>query len=241
MNDEYFLPYSLESIKRFFNRFVIYSVGSTDGTENIIDWFIETNKKRATFHVRILPYVEPIVQGSFRNSMIAEAGTDFYMIVDGDEVYNSDTMLKIDKHMREVQAWTRDNPKPYHVIRRVEIDGTLRQRYDRLRSHHRVYHRSAIWKGTHPGEEAIIPQIPENEAWIDYCFCYHFHGALRTSVPESTVPKRIDRKNKQTYTPGNLVSFDLLDEVPILRKPIENFPVNPELEKLQKEWNNGSR
>lgn len=229
MNDDYFLPYSLSSIGPFFDRFVIYNVGSTDNTWNVIDWFIESNKPRATFFVRDLPFVDPHIQGVFRNSMIAEARSENYFLVDGDEIYNPQDIQNILK--REPSEL-----KPYGVVRRIEVGEDLKSKYNIVRSHHRTYHRTAIWVGKHPGEEAYIAQTRDTEFWIEDTYCYHFHHAIRSSDSKFEVPKRKERRDKATYCPGALEPFDLLKELPILQKPINNFPVNPDLERLQRQW-----
>ena len=228
MNDGFFLPYALESI-RGFHRYVIYNAGSKDNTENIIDWFVETEK--AEFYVRHLPFLDPQIQGIFRNSMIAETQSDWYLIVDGDEVYNK-------RELDEMRIWHPANhrypSKIYGVFSRLEVNVDLTQRYSEKRTHHRLYHRDAIWKGPHPGEEPCIKQKEENEFTVPVT-TYHFHNTIRSPL-EGDVPKRIKRKSQGTYHPGTLIPFNLLEETPILRKPINNFPVNPYLEKLQKEF-----
>lgn len=229
-DDMHFLPYALESVRGWFSKYIIYDVGSTDGTLDVIDWFVRSEGE-TEFIVRKLPFVDPVVQGTFRNAMIAEAQTDFYMILDADEAYNMIGMSRLRDGFKKLEL----TGKPYGLVRRVEMSHDLRQRYDKKRSHHRVYHRKAIWKGTHPGEEAVIPQIPENEFWIEGVECYHFHNCTRSTLDED-VPKRLERRGKPTYHPGKLMDFNLLDEVPMLRKPVGEFLVNPELEKLQKEY-----
>lgn len=227
MNDSYWLPYALESVRGWFKRYVIYDVGSKDNTGNIIDWFVETEKKRPippAFYVRHLPFVDPTIQGVFRNSMIAEAQSDYYFILDGDEVYNPlDMKILQEENFHSL----------YGVFKRYEIGSDLQTRYEGIRNHHRVYHRTAIWKGTHPGEEAVIPQKAGVEQQIPVV-CHHFHNAIRSPL-EQEVPGRVRRKTKPTYQPGKLIPYNLLEELPLLRKPIHTFPVAPELERLQKE------
>lgn len=233
MNDEYFLPYALESIRGWFDNYVIYDVGSKDQTENIIDWFYEKEKKRARFYIRKLPFVSTDVQGVFRNSMIAETGTNWYFIVDGDEVYHPESMKIIAETFPKQQiAQLADFKKIYGVFRRIEFSTDLTQAYDWHRSHHRIYYRTAIWKGTHPGESAVIPQVEETEYWYNSVFCYHFHNAIRSPLEED-VPSRMSRKDKNTYKPGDLKPYNLLEAMPMLRKPIESFSVNPALKQLQ--------
>jgi hypothetical protein len=220
-----------------FKRYVIYDVGSKDKTGDIIDWFVETEKQNASFYVRKMPHVTPDVQGVFRNSMIAEAQSEWYWIADGDEVYSQKSMENLSSRRLDLEPWLPSGPKIYGMVKRIEMDSSLRTRYTTERSHHRLYHRTAIWKGTHPGEEAVIEQKDRNQEWLPGITCYHFHNAIRSPL-EGEVPSRIKRKSQGTYHPGSLIGFNLLKELPILRKPINNFPVNPQLEELQAEYAN---
>jgi len=89
-NEQFFLPYVLKQCEGHFDSFVIYDVGSTDKTGDIIDWFYERNKTTSDIVVRRLPHVSPDVQGTFRNSMIVEGNRNVYFILDGDELYTQD-------------------------------------------------------------------------------------------------------------------------------------------------------
>jgi len=234
LNDEYWLPYVLESSRGRFSNYVIYNVGSTDRTREIIDWFVDDNKE-ATFFVRHFDCVPgKLIQGAFRNSMIAEAGTEYYYILDGDEVYSEDGWNTL-----AAQWWSvKPNPsqgKYYGLVRRCEMSADLKQKYIKLRTHHRIYHRLATFAGPHPGEWPVIEQKPKNENDLPDVTCYHFHNVER-STKDSDALKRADRKNKPTYHPGELTPFNLLEELPLLRKPIQNFPVAPVLQRLQNEY-----
>ncbi len=238
MNDEFWLPYSLNCLTGFFNKYVIYDVGSTDRSKEIIDWFVQKEKNNADFVVRYLPFVDPVVQGTFRNSMIAEADSEWYFIVDSDEVYSPDGLRSLIKCMHNMDVLRSDVPfefKPYGLVRRVEVCEGLTEAYGQQenRKHHRVYHRTAYWLGSHPGEEvAKYPQKDATEFWIPDVTCYHFHNTHRSSK-DAEVPKRLVRRSQSTYHRGPLLPFNALKELPILRKQIEDFPVNPSLQKLQ--------
>ncbi len=233
MNDQYFLPYTLKSLSGWFDNYVIYDVGSKDKTSEVIDWFYESEKEQSRFYIRKLPFVSTDIQGVFRNSMIAETGTNWYFIVDGDEIYSPEGMKKISEQFQIQQvAHLADPHKIYGVFKRREFSLDLTKSYNRLRSHHRVYHRTAIWKGTHPGEAAVIQQNERTEHWYRDVLCYHFHNTIRSPLEEE-VPSRVSRKEKETYKPGELIDFNLLEALPMLRKPIENFLVSPTLKQLQ--------
>ena len=226
MNDVFFLPYVLEQLRGRFNRYVIYDAGSEDGTENVIDWFVET-EKNADFFVRKLPFAVPAIQGVYRNSMLVEAQSEWTMMIDGDELY---TQADLDNLV--VKCDWRDDALKYGVVRRQEVGSDLISRYSEIRGHHRLYRRNAYFTGSHPGEVPAFKQKPENEFHLDDVTCHHFHNALRSPL-EGSVPKRLDRKSQGTYHPGELVPFNLLDTLPILREPINGFAVSPDLEKLQ--------
>jgi hypothetical protein len=234
MNDQYWLPYALESLRGRFHRYVIYDAGSEDGTENIIDWFTETED--AEFFVRKLPFAVPEIQGCYRNSMLVEAETDWTFMVDADEVYHPDSLDNMIKRITPRTDHSRIGVMVektlYGVVRRTEMATNLLHRYSEVRTHHRMYRRGAYFTGTHPGEVPYPKQKESNEFHMDDVMCWHFHNALRSPL-EGSVPKRLDRKTQGTYHPGELVPFDLLKELPILREPINNFPVSDDLERLQ--------
>ena len=230
MNDAWYLPYVLESLKGRFNRYVIYDAGSEDGTENIIDWFANTESINAEFFIRKLPFAVPPIQGCYRNSMLVEAETEWSFMIDGDELYTQEGLDNLAKH------WTTApfdlEEYLYGVVRRQEIGADLTTCYSEIRGHHRLYRRSAYFTGSHPGEAPAFKQNSNNEIRLDDVTCYHFHNALRSPL-EGSVPKRLDRKAQGTYHPGELEPFNLLETLPILRKPIEAFAVSPDLERLQ--------
>ena len=237
LNDEYWLQYCLAALSGHFPRYVIYDVGSTDRSKDIIDWFVQKEKSRADFFVRYLPFVDPVVQGCFRNSMIAEADSEWYFIVDSDEIYKPEHLRAIQNAMFYQQCDAYGNlrlEKPYGLVRRVEVVEGLDKAYGQTenRKHHRVYHSSAYWKGTHPGEVAAnFKQEDKYEFWIPDVTCYHFHNTNRSSK-DSEVPKRIERRAQPTYHRGELLPIEVVKDLPILLNRYEDFPVNPSLKKV---------
>lgn len=223
-NDEFWLPYALESVRGVFHRYIIYDVGSTDNTPNIIDWFVESYKGSAAgVIVRTLPDCDPKIQGTFRNAMIAEGEFDWYWILDGDEVYKNNALW-------DLRYQTISQGRMYGVIRRKEFSPDLKNVYDTERSHHRLYRREATWVGPHPGEAPRYNQNSSREFYMDNIICHHMHNTERST---QIARKRQERKDQKTYHPGELKPIDLLKELPLLRKPINNFPVAPALAALQ--------
>jgi hypothetical protein len=60
----------------------------------------------------------------------------------------------------------------------------------------------------------------------------HMHNALRSSCEDKAL-KRINRKSQRSYHPGKLIKWNILEEYPILKKRIADWPMDPALEKLQ--------
>jgi glycosyltransferase involved in cell wall biosynthesis len=234
-NESYWLPYTLRQLEGVVDSVVIYDVGSTDNTRDIIAWFAERNKEEMDLLVRYLPHVSPEVQGTFRNSMIVEGRRDIYWILDGDELYKPEDLAKITHAASELLLQHGANErKRYGVFKRVEVNYELTMQYSWRRSHHRLYTRDAFWYGTHPGEVAGHKQKAESEVLFDDIVCWHMHNTSR-SPKDAEALKRVTRKKKKTYHPGELVEVNLLDELPVLKENVEDFPVSPELQALR-EW-----
>lgn len=233
-NDSYWLRYALESTKEMFDRYVIYDVGSTDNTRDVIQSFIESEKGSGKdFRVRLLPDCPPEVQGTFRNSMISEAHTDYYFILDGDEIYSKESVEAMMTNFKVFKEAHEEDPRIiYGVVGRIEVSDDLKHRYSEIRTHHRFYHRVAIWKGRHPGEVPFFKQNEQTEFFFpDEALCYHFHSASRSPMDNST-HKRKQRKSKGTYRPGHLKKFDLFGTLPILKRDF-GLPINPELKAMR--------
>lgn len=225
-NDEMWLPYALEASRGFFNRYVIYDVGSTDKTKDIIKWFVNSQKGQSTFYVKSWPMLDPSIQGVFRNSMIAEALSEYYFILDGDEVYSPESFKAV-QNAAEVMNLS-SKPLLYGVVRRIEIDGDSAYGLDSFIPHHRLYHRHAIWTGRHPGEVPYFKQESAVEHKIPDAICYHFHNCIRSSK-DAEVPKRLERRSRGTYRPGEKKKFDVFKALPILNGPIQNFERSPSI------------
>lgn len=231
-NESYWLPFVLKQCIGVFDSFVLYDVGSTDNTRDIIDWFAARVDGKADLLIRKLPHCDPDVQGCFRNSMIAEGRRDIYWILDGDELMTPKDLALVTPAADHLAQLNAINTKVrFGVFKRVEMNYDLTHRYTQRRSHHRLYHRSAFWYGQHPGEISGYKQNGKSEQWFPEITVWHFHNTIRSPKDKEAL-KRVIRKKKPTYHPGELEPFDLLEELPVLREKIENFPVAPTLEAL---------
>jgi hypothetical protein len=240
-NERYWLPYVLKQTEGHFDSYVIYDVGSNDGTLEIIDWFYERNKEKAQIKIRKLPHCEPIVQGTFRNAMIVDGERPVYLILDGDELYTQKSMSKIADAANTLDQMHEVNTRiKYGVFRRIEVLPELTQRYSEVRTHHRLYTADTPWKGTHPGEEPVYGQNTHSEIHFDDIVVWHMHNTLRSPKEEDAL-SRIRRKQQKTYRPGNAIQdMDLIKRVPMLAERVEHFEVTPALAILQERARNDS-
>jgi len=175
------------------------------------------------------------IQGTFRNAMIAEAESDYYFILDGDEIWSPGALTAMKTEMFHMRGAYEVKGALYGVCRRLEVDHDLKQVHGRNNyvNHHRVYHRTATWVGTHPGEDPRYPQTKANEHYFtDAVYMHHFHQPDRSSK-DSVVPGRMNRRYKPTYVRGEITPFDILQEIPMMQSPIGTFPVNPRLKEIQ--------
>jgi len=239
-NEAYWLPYTLVQTEGIFDSYVIYDIGSNDGTQHVIKWWLDRMEGKVDIFVRFLPHCSPEVQGAFRNSMVMEGDQDIYFILDGDELYSENDLRMIPGAANRLLEENRGSAGriKYGVVRRTEVTADLAQQYAEKRTHHRLYTKSAWWVGTHPGERPAYEINAKNEVHFPTLNCWHMHNTVR-SPHNAEVPKREKRRGQRTYHPGNeltLLGTKLLDELPILREPIGPFEPNPALKKLQDEY-----
>lgn len=236
--DEYWLPYALRSIEGHFGRIIIYNVGSTDETQHIIEDFRDRVAKDTDLVIKNLPDCLPVIQGTFRNSMIAEARSDYYLILDGDECYSEKSVQNIRDAYWTLKREHELNGKLYGIVRRIEVCDDLQSAYGAncFLPHHRLYHRLATWVGTHPGERASPDQKPDNEFRLSDIVCIHMHNCRRSRF-DNAAQGRARRKKQETYRRGGLSSFDVWEHLPVLHKQT-GFPTHPVLAGMQA---NGSK
>jgi hypothetical protein len=238
-NDSYWLPYALQSTLGLFSKYIVYDVGSQDGTVDVINRVTQSWPDYIEVATRFLPDCPPSVQGAFRNSMIQEAGTDIYFILDGDEVYSEESKQAIRKDYYDFRSAVtglssaHQSPVHYGVCWRQEITRDLKSCLIPTKTHHRFYNHKAGFVGPHPGEAPAIEFSRSNQFYFNKgALCYHFHNTSRSPMDGAT-HKRATRKDRPTYTSGTEQPIDLLKELPILRTPILDFDVAPELKELQ--------
>lgn len=83
-NEDQFVWYAISSVLPYADRLLIVDTGSTDATKNIIKSF---NSKKIEFYERKIKDVVDIA--SIRQEQVDKTDTDWFWVVDGDEIYPS--------------------------------------------------------------------------------------------------------------------------------------------------------
>ena len=235
-NDAFWSPYALESIRGHFPRVILYDTFSSDGSRDVLEHFANEYKKDGTEVVlEYFPDMDKRSQLLLRNSMFAEAQRPYVYMLDADEVLSKESLLALENEFPRFVA----ADKIYGIVNRTEICSDLQSAYSPnvYTNHHRVYSVGrCIARGSHPGEFYEPAQKSSNEyKFSEDVTVYHMHNTVRSPLmTENSTPGRIERKSKATYTPGSIEPIDLFEKLPILKKPIENFIVNPVLAALQR-------
>lgn len=82
-NEDRFIWYAISSVLPYVDKFLIYDTGSTDDTAKIIKGF---KSKKIIFKQILVDDVSEIAK--LRDNQIKETETDWFWIVDGDEIYS---------------------------------------------------------------------------------------------------------------------------------------------------------
>jgi glycosyltransferase involved in cell wall biosynthesis len=100
-NEDRFIEYAVKSVIDFVDQVLIFDTGSTDGTVNIIKQLQLSYPSKIIFEEK--GECDKKQHTQLRQEMIEKTSTDWFMIVDGDEVWT-------DRAMQEALAVVRNNP-----------------------------------------------------------------------------------------------------------------------------------
>lgn len=114
-NEERFVRAAILSVLPLAKQVLVYDTGSTDATLERI-----SSIKSEKIEVVHKPPVSPRELTAYRNEMIERTHTEWYMIVDGDEIYPANAVRRIDEEIERV-------PPSVHrlVVNRRHFAGSL--------------------------------------------------------------------------------------------------------------------
>lgn len=91
-NEENYIWYAINSVLPYVDKMIIFDTGSTDKTVEIINEIVKKdNNKKIIFEEK--GEVDKQTHTDLRNEMIQKTETDWFIILDGDEVWPEDQIL----------------------------------------------------------------------------------------------------------------------------------------------------
>lgn len=204
-NEDQFLKYALESALPFVSDYIIYDTGSTDGTVGVLrDLGVVWEEKGL---------VDKISYVALRNEMISKTKTDWFLLVDGDEVWNEE-MLKnyLDftlKQPTNIQATFLRTRNCVGDVFHYRNSGNYEIAGMKGSLNIRAYRKTVRWEGEYPLEKCVDSTDKDSLAFFDGYYWHMTH--LKRSSSESPVMgfrKRVyDLGIKSDNLPQTLKSF----------------------------------
>src|SRR5687768_6809978 len=107
-NEARFVWYSVMSIYQHVDKILLWDTGSTDGTQEVIKEILNADKENK-INFREYEGINASNFWSVRQDMLDQTKTDWFIVVDGDEVWWNDSIKKI------IDA-IQDNPKKESIV-----------------------------------------------------------------------------------------------------------------------------
>jgi glycosyltransferase involved in cell wall biosynthesis len=178
-NEDEFLRFALASVLPFVSNYIIYDTGSTDKTREILkDYHYDERGLQSSAGITNL-----------RNEMIANTKTNWFLLLDGDEIWNKKMLadyleftLKQPKNIQATFLRTRNcvgDVYHYREAGRYEIanmTGSLNIR---------AYRKTVKWQGEYPLEKCVDSADRNALSFFDGYYWHMTH--LKRSSSESPV------------------------------------------------------
>ncbi|MBI4004245.1 MAG: glycosyltransferase [Candidatus Omnitrophica bacterium] len=177
-NEERFIRAAIRSVLPLAERVLVYDTGSTDATlhevASINSEKIEIVQKK---------FSTPQELCEFRNEMIERTTTEWYMVVDGDEIYPTHAVRRIAEEMELVLP----------TVHRIAVNRRhFAESFNFLSPTHpvgRIFRTSQIrWRGASGGTETPYLRHDPSVSWNQFSmrlprdvFFFHCHNFVRSS------------------------------------------------------------
>lgn len=253
-NEERWCWYAIMSVIDFADQMIIFDTGSSDRTVEIVNSIINSNKYRDKI---IFEERGKVDRGAFielRNEMVQRTKTDYFMVVDGDEVYYFGQMEIIRKML--------DSNENYEigVVGFVNCAGDVKHFRDPLNEHFRFLNREGAithritsrhipgikcgspdgkWDGFYDiGGTYVVPDSKYKTFWVDG-FYLHMTNMLRSSNRKldgevGWPSKRVKKLIKRSTWDGEFSKDFIYPEVFYIERPknvIEPWRRDPGIER----------
>jgi len=229
-NEDKWIWYSIKSVIKYADNILVYDTGSTDNTVKIIE---SINNPKITLKLKGLVNSKEFVK--LRQQQLEEIDSDWFLVVDGDEVYPEDTIKSLSDEINKAQEQTEciatrfyncvgdvyhHNPKGnYNILGNL---GNLTIRA--IRRNIEGLHYGGLYlegtEGLFDGKGVLI-QDRERHIKLLNKYYFHMHSLCRSSANCPTM-RRDKIKEGRTYHFGVGKPFDenvALPEVFFAKRP----------------------
>src|SRR3989344_1686889 len=210
-NEARYVLFSVMSVINHVGQVLLWDTGSTDGTQEIIDEILKTPEGRKKVYFREYGNVTPDTFEQVRQAMLDATKTDWFLMVDGDEVWWQDSI----RHLVSVVNEKGDNVESI-VVPTVNLVGDIYHYQDPSSGHyHLAGHRGHLnlrginrkisglhsfgphgqWGWTDAENKMIQYRDPQKIIYVDAPYLH------ATNVPragemkkETDVPKRVMKR-----------------------------------------------
>ncbi len=229
-NEEQWIWYALQSVLPFVDSIVVVDTGSTDKTVDIVQ-SIKSNKIK----LEEVGKQDPVQMVSLLNKIAKEIKTEWYIKLDGDEIWSKKSIEKliinlsmVDKDIVGIVVKAR---LPVGDLFHYQSEEAGKYELLGMRGHYNIrayrkrdgYH----WKGTYPLEAYVDSSgnsINEQNSLLFYakeCEYWHPRHLLRSSVGTRKIKLEIGKKESVT-----LPEVFYMDHPPIVPSPwVSFFPI----------------
>lgn len=186
-NEDQFVGFAIRSALPFLERLFIYDTGSTDQTVRVVR---EMGDSKIVFDEK--GPQTPAGITALRNEMIAKTKTDWFFLLDGDEVWNQEILKKYfeftlgqPKNILATYLQTRNCVGDIYHYRR-EDSGKYEIGDKRGHLNIRAYRKTVKWEGQYPLEHCVDTTDKNSLAFFDG-FYWHMTHLKRSSASEKVL------------------------------------------------------
>jgi glycosyltransferase involved in cell wall biosynthesis len=219
-NEERYLWFAVSSVVDYVDKMLLWDTGSTDKTIDIIKAL--KRKYSQKINTRFIKEINPVSFTEYRQEMLEETKSDWFIIVDGDEVWWDEGIAKITKIMKGHRDTESIVNRYYNIIGDIyhyqdekagkyHIDGktgnlTIRAMKRNIKGLH--FGKPHGQQGIFDGDSVLIQdRSKEKRFFIDEPAYMHFTHMIRSGniIKDKEV---IKRSIKYKYELGNVFPLD---------------------------------
>lgn len=216
-NEARFVWYSVMSVIDHVDKFLLWDTGSTDRTREIIKEILKTPQVKQKVYFREVGEITPAGFAKIRQEMLNATDTDWFIVVDGDEIWWEDSIKRVVKIINE-----RGDKLESIVVPTYNLVGDIFHYQEEAAGQYRLAGRKGhynlrainrkipglhseqphgIWGWVDSEGKMIQDRNPKKIVFIDAPYLHATHiPRAATKIEERDVPKRA---KKLKYELGN--------------------------------------